>query len=460
MSPALRHYVPAEIQALRTWLPFAAGVVLLIIGIEQLRGDAQAGWLATASLLALILARLLLPDGCAWHRRATAGVSATAEQSLVASPSRRPIPAAADGALAAAGRGQPEGIADHSARLLATGALAIAGLGLGLWSLFASGKSLYDFWSRGWLLVPFALLLCWLCKPAVAVWALGRGDAALAEAGLARNKRVGPRLQAAGLHIALLHAVALVAVPVIWILDLAVSPGNTLGGAIGDAFSLEHFARILAGEAFWIWTRNSLVVALGTTLAGLALAIPAGYAFSRCQFAGRKQSMFLFMLIQMFPGAIILVPYFMVMKTLGLLNTSLGLILVYSVTALPLCVWMLKGFFDSVPKALEEAALLDGCSQLQVFLRIVLPLSLPAVAITALFSFLAAWNEFLLALVFNTSNEMFTLPVGLASMIPATGQQWGDFAAASILVSVPVVMLFIAFQKTLIQGLTLGAIKS
>lgn len=425
MSVALRHYVPAEIQALRTWLPFAAGMVALIIGIERLRGDAQAAGWAMGNLLALILARLLLPDG---RKRGRPGRAA--------------------------------GIAGGQAHLLATGALAILGLGLGLWSLIASGRSLYDLWSRAWLTLPFALLLCWLCKPTVAIWASGRGDAAMAEAGLARNKRVGPQLKAAGLHTALLHAAALVAIPVIWILDVAISPGNALGGAIGDAFTLEHFARMLAGEAFWTWTRNSLIVALGTTLAGLALAVPAGYAFSRCQFAGRKESMFLFMLIQMFPGAIILVPYFMVMKTLGLLNTSFGLILVYSVTALPLCVWMLKGFFDTVPKALEEAALLDGCSQFQVFFRIVLPLSLPAVAITALFSFLAAWNEFLLALVFNTSNEMFTLPVGLASMIPATGQQWGDFAAASILVSVPVVILFVAFQKTLIQGLSLGGLKS
>ena len=436
MSVALRHYVPAEIQALRTWLPFAVGMVALIIGVERLRGDAQAAGWAMGNLLALILARLLLPDG---RKRG------------------RP---AADGALAGGRPGRAAGIAGRHAHLLATGALAILGLGLGLWSLIVSGRSLYDLWSRAWLTLPFALLLCWLCKPAVAIWASGRGDAAMAEAGLARNKRVGPQLKAAGLHTALLHAAALVAIPVIWILDVAISPGNALGGAIGDAFTLEHFARILAGEAFWTWTRNSLIVALGTTLAGLALAVPAGYAFSRCQFAGRKESMFLFMLIQMFPGAIILVPYFMVMKTLGLLNTSFGLILVYSVTALPLCVWMLKGFFDTVPKALEEAALLDGCSQFQVFFRIVLPLSLPAVAITALFSFLAAWNEFLLALVFNTSNEMFTLPVGLASMIPATGQQWGDFAAASILVSVPVVILFVAFQKTLIQGLSLGGLKS
>ena len=280
-----------------------------------------------------------------------------------------------------------------------------------------------------------------------------------AEEGLAENKRQQPKLSAMGRHTLLVHAALMILIPVTWIVDIAFSPGNTLGGEIGDAFTLDHFTIVLTGDEFWTWTWNSIVVAIGTTLVGLLLAVPAGYAFSRWDFAGRKGSMFLFMLIQMFPGIIILVPYFMVMKTLGLLNTSLGLIIAYSVTALPLCVWMLKGYFDTIPRALEEAAVLDGCTQLEVFFRIVLPLSMPAVAITALFSFIAAWNEFLLALVFNTSNESFTLPVGLASMIPTVGQLWGDFAAASVIVSIPVVVLFIVFQRALIAGMSAGSVK-
>ena len=131
----------------------------------------------------------------------------------------------------------------------------------------------------------------------------------------------------------------------------------------------------------------------------------------------------------------------------------------YSVTALPLCVWMLKGFFDTVPRQLEVAAMHAGCYRFAIFAKIMLPLSLRAIADTALFSFLAAWNEFLLALTFNTSNDMYTLPVGLASMISSTGQSWGDFAAASLLVSLPVVVLFILFQKFLIEGLSAGGVK-
>ena len=404
-------YVPAEIGALRGWIPIAVLINLVIAGGEALRGEGASLRIVVAGVVLFALLRLCLPDGAgAWRRQV--------------------------------------------ARLT-----AVAILVLGAFYLIQGQPTPYELWASSWLLAPSALTLYWLSVGLSGTWSAGNGDSRVAELGLARNRFMAPRLKKFALHTFLIHAVGLVVVPVVWILDVAVSPGNILGGAIGDAFTLEHFRTVLGGENFWLWTRNSVVVAVGTTIVGLLLAIPAGYAFSRYNFSGRKGSMFVFMLIQMFPGIVILVPYFMVMKTLGLLNTSIGLIIAYSVTALPLCVWMLKGFFDAVPRALEEAAVLDGCTQLEVFFRIVLPLSLPAIAITALFSFLTAWNEFLLALVFNTSNDAYTLPVGLSSLIPATGQQWGDFAAASLVVSIPIVVLFVLFQKALIQGLSAGSVK-
>ena len=408
---AERWYVPAEIRVLRGWIPFAALVNLVVAGGEELRGEGASLRIGVAAVVLFALLRLCLPDGAAAWRRQVA----------------RPI--------------------------------ALVILILGVYSLVEGQPTSYELWASTWLLVPSALTLYWLSAGLSGTWSAGNGDSRVAELGLARNRLVAPRLEKFALHTFLIHATGLVVAPVVWILDVAVSPGNILGGDIGDAFTLEHFRTVLGGEDFWLWTRNSVVVAVGTTIVGLLLAIPAGYAFSRYNFSGRKGAMFVFMLIQMFPGIVILVPYFMVMKTLGLLNTSIGLIIAYSVTALPLCVWMLKGFFDAVPRTLEEAAVLDGCTQIEVFFRIVLPLSLPAVAITALFSFLTAWNEFLLALVFNTSNDAYTLPVGLSSMIPATGQQWGDFAAASLVVSIPVVVLFVLFQKALIQGLSAGSVK-
>ena len=408
---AQRWYVPAEITSLRVWLPFAAMVNLLVLGAEALRSSGESQLVVLAGTVLLVLLRLYLPDG---------------EQRW-----RSPV----------------------------CQLLSLLILFLGGYSLIEGTLSFFDVWASTWLLVPAAITLIWVTSGVSGSWSTGRAGAAVADIGLVRNKQVAPRYDTFALHTLLIHSIAVILGPVIWIFDVSISPGNILGGEIGDAFSLEHYVRMLGGETFWLWTRNSIIVAVGTTLVGLVLAVPAGYAFSRYDFAGRKGAMFVFMLIQMFPGIVILVPYFLVMKTLGLLNTSIGLIIAYSVTALPLCVWMLKGFFDSVPRALEEAAMLDGCNQVEVFFRIVLPLSLPAVAITALFSFITAWNEFLLALVFNTSNDAYTLPVGLASMIPATGQQWGDFAAASIIVSVPVVIMFVFFQRALIQGLSAGSVK-
>ncbi len=412
-SLSQRWYEPQEISTLRLWLPVAVGVNLLLSSIEWIRNDSLAVQLSLLGASALFVLWLVLPDGeQIWKR---------------------------DVAMGKAGLVLIIGVIHYAAGM----------------------RMAIDLWSTLWLIGPALLALWWLSSPVISAWAKGSLSVQGAEDGLARNKRIAPRLGALGSHILLIHAVMLVLIPVLWILDVAMSPGNILGGDIGVSdWTGEHFTKMLAGDSsFWIWMRNSLIVSLGTTLMGLALAVPAAYAFSRFRFSGREGSMFAFLLVQMFPGIIILVPYFMVMKSLGLLNTSIGLILAYSVTALPLCVWMLKGFFDTVPRELEEAALLDGCNQFQVFWKVILPLSLPAVAVTALFSFLAAWNEYLLALTFNTSNDMYTLPVGLASLISSTGQAWGDFAAASLLVSIPVVILFIVFQKFLIQGLSAGSVK-
>ena len=404
-------YTPVEVLTLRTWLVVATIVNVLLLTFDYLRGDEEIlliGFLACASIAAL---RTSLP--------------------VANNPNQRNI------ALV----------------------ISIVVISLGIYRLILMPNSLFNIWLNAWIIVPGIISLFWLSNRAVSVWATRELSVSAIEYGLKRNFELQKKHQSIGSHTTLLHFVVITLIPIVWIFDIAISPGNALGGEIGDSFSTEHFSKILEGDSFWVWFRNSLIVSIGTSLLGLVIAIPAGYAFSRYKFTGRDVSMFAFLLVQMFPGIIILVPYFLVMKTLGLLNSHLGLILAYCVTALPLCVWMLKGFFDTVPRELEEAATLDGCNQFQVFTKVVLPLSLPAVAVTALFSFLAAWNEFLLALTFNTSNDMYTLPVGLASLISSTGQAWGDFAAASILVSLPVALLFLFFQKFLIEGLAAGGVK-
>jgi len=205
--------------------------------------------------------------------------------------------------------------------------------------------------------------------------------------------------------------------------------------------------------------RNSLLVAAATTLLGIFLACTAAYAFSRFRFPGRKTGLLSFLVIQMFPGTMMMIPLYILMDRLGLLDQLLGLVLVYSTTAIPFCVWMLKGYFDTIPKELEEAAIIDGASRTRVFWTIILPLARPAIAVTGLFSFMTAWNEFILAATFMNQETSTTLPVMLNSYVSKTTVEWGHFAAGAILVSLPVVILFFILQKHLVSGLTAGGVK-
>jgi arabinogalactan oligomer/maltooligosaccharide transport system permease protein len=167
-----------------------------------------------------------------------------------------------------------------------------------------------------------------------------------------------------------------------------------------------------------------------------------------------------FLVSQMFPGTLTLIPlYIILVQWLGLGSQWSGLILIYAATAIPFCVWMLKGYFDTIPKELEESALMDGASTARIFVSIILPLAKPAVAVTALFSFMTGWNEFILAATFMDKEQMYTAPVGLRFFVGGFQQQWGYFAAGSIMVAIPVVVLFMVLQKYLVSGLTAGAVK-
>jgi len=321
-----------------------------------------------------------------------------------------------------------------------------------------TGITLIDLWTS--LPVLLVSILSFLSGIKSWRWFVGKHTQSEAIEGLSRSRKHGPRVLQISKQIVLLHLGLFAILPPLWTLMLSLTPGNSLGGDFKiSSITFEHYEKIMGMDRFWVWLRNSIIVSVGTTIFGLSIAFPAAYGFSRYRFHGRKLGLFVFLIVQMFPGALILVPYFIVMKGFGLLNSFIGLMLAYSVTALPLCVWLMKGFFDTIPIELEEAARVDGCSQLQVFIHIIFPLSLPAVAITCLFSFLAAWNEFLLALTFLSDTDKYTMPVGIASMVSETQPYWGDFAAASILVSLPVVLLFITFQRYLVDGMVAGSVK-
>ncbi len=260
-----------------------------------------------------------------------------------------------------------------------------------------------------------------------------------------------PILVVVGTAFSEFPAMALVNTP---ILREFLASGQTLPG-----WTVEHFAYILTDSQFFLWLRNSLLVAAGTVAVGVLLSVTGAYGFSRFNFRGKRWSMLAFIVVQMFPGVIILIPYYVLLFQLGLINTHIGLVIMYSVTALPFILWFLKGFFDTIPYELEEAAMIDGTTRVGALWRIIVPIAKPAIAVAALFSFLAAWNEWLLAFTFMTSSSNYTLPVGITSFVNPPQTFWNEFAAISILVALPVMVLFIIFQKYMVSGLTSGAVK-
>ena len=264
-------------------------------------------------------------------------------------------------------------------------------------------------------------------------------------------------------HALLLLFVAIALYPALNVLSISLRPGNRLRSTdlaiIPDDWTLESYRQLFTEQPFLKWLGNSLIVAVGVTFTGVALAAIGGYAFSRFRFVGRNATMLAILTTQMFPATMLLLPLYLVIAKLHLVNTFIGLMVFYASTALPFCVWQMKGFYDTIPASLEEAARIDGCSRGMAFWRVILPLAVPGLVITALFSFMAAWSEYIVAAQVMQDEEMFTLPLGLKSFQSSLSTQWGLYAAASILVSVPVVIVFLVLSKYLVSGLTWGSVK-
>jgi arabinogalactan oligomer / maltooligosaccharide transport system permease protein len=279
------------------------------------------------------------------------------------------------------------------------------------------------------------------------------------------------------LHVFLIVFTFLTCYPIFWVFTIAFSGKQSLAivnlpqnptttdrlRAITpwpEEVSVSNFVSVMRDQPFARWIVNSAIVAGATTIVGVFMACTAAYAFSRFRFPGRRAGLMSFLISQMFPGTLTLIPlYIILVQWLELGSSWIALILAYATTAIPFCVWMLKGYFDTIPKELEESALMDGASTARIFFSIVLPLAKPAVAVTALFAFMTGWNEFILAATFMDKEALYTAPVGLRFFVGGFQQQWGYFAAGSIIVAIPVVVLFMFLQKYLVSGLTAGAVK-
>ena len=223
--------------------------------------------------------------------------------------------------------------------------------------------------------------------------------------------------------------------------------------------SFRSYFTLFLETDFLTWMKNSFLVSFVVTLTGVVLASTSGYALSRFNFMGRRAVLSSLLMTQMFPATMLLLPFFILLAKLKLINSYLGLIIIYSSTALPFCIWQMKGYYDTIPDALEEAARIDGCSRFSAFTKVILPVSAPALVITALFSFMASWSEYVVAAIVLQNQGLYTLPLGLKSFQASLATQWGLYAAGAVVVSIPVTILFISLSRFLVSGLTVGSVK-
>ncbi len=223
--------------------------------------------------------------------------------------------------------------------------------------------------------------------------------------------------------------------------------------------TLEQFRNLLTATPFLTWLRNSVIVATASTVVSVVFAALAAYALSRLKFIGAGLLTTFLMITYLLPPTLLFIPLYQTLTDLGLINSYGALISTYPTFLLPFATWVMIGYFRSIPFELEEAAMIDGASRLYAFWHIILPLAAPALLAVALFAFTNAWNEFLFAFVFITSESLRTLPIGLQSMVVGDILPWGQLMAASLLTAIPVAVLYIYAQRFLAEGLTVGAVK-
>jgi arabinogalactan oligomer/maltooligosaccharide transport system permease protein len=284
------------------------------------------------------------------------------------------------------------------------------------------------------------------------------------------SRRISP-LESMAAHALLVPAAAFALYPVLWVVSLAFSGSRPPAARVLPVphdFTIAHFEAVMGttkkvGDAttwlFGVQLANSIAVALATAVVGVGIAIPAAYALARFQFVGKERGVRALLATQMFPTVATLIPLFLLLKSLGLLNTRTGLVLCYASTSVPFAIFQLRAAFEAIPVDLEEAAMVDGATRFQAFLRVVLPAARPAIAVTALFAFMSAYNEYILAATLIGKEEMFTLPVVLQRYIGEYDAQWERFAAGALIVSIPVMALFYVAQRHLVAGLTAGGVK-
>nr|MBC7243864.1 sugar ABC transporter permease [Chloroflexota bacterium] len=262
-------------------------------------------------------------------------------------------------------------------------------------------------------------------------------------------------------RLVLILACLLTIFPLLWVVTSSFNVGASLYSStlIPRKITLMNYVNLFRKTSFATWMKNSAVACIGGSLLALSLTVTMAYAFSRFRFWGRRYGLLILVLIQMLPSAAVIVAIFRILQALRLLNTFLGLILVYGGITIPFNAWLMRGYFDSIPRELEESAYIDGATHWQAFVRIAMPLAMPMVAVTFMFNLITFYNDYILASIVLTGKQNYTVALGLRFFQAPYASNWTMFAAASILGSVPIAIIFYSLQRFLVEGLTKGALK-
>ena len=261
----------------------------------------------------------------------------------------------------------------------------------------------------------------------------------------------------------LLLAVMVILFPIFWMTSSSLKPANELFARnltlLPVDWTLANYRAVWQGTSFPLYFWNSFKVAAISTVLSMVIGAYAAYAIARIQFVGRYSYGLVLLITQMFPHILVVIPLYLLIQRIGLLNSHIALVLAYTAFSLPFTIWLLRGFFEAIPAELEEAAEIDGASMLMTFHKIILPLAGPGLAAATMFSFIRAWNEFLFALVFLSSRGLFTMPIGLASFQEEYTFRWDLIMAGAGIITLPILFLFLLMQRFIVQGLLAGAVK-
>ncbi|KUO13186.1 sugar ABC transporter permease [Streptomyces sp. DSM 15324] len=263
-------------------------------------------------------------------------------------------------------------------------------------------------------------------------------------------------------HAVLTVASLIALFPILWLVYLSLGPDKDdylHPGGIWDKMTFANYTFVLEHTQFFDWLKSSLIVTLGTTAIGVLIAATTGYAVSRMRFPGYKKFMWVLLVTQMFPVAVLMVPMYQILSDLKLIDSYVGLILVYCTTVIPYSAWLLKGYFDTIPFEIDEAGRVDGLTPFGTFFRLVLPLAKPGLAVAAFYNFLTAFSEVAFASTFMLSDTKYTLAVGLQSFVSEHDAQRNLMAATAVLIALPAAAFFYLVQKNLVTGLTAGGTK-